>query len=53
MTEWLRQPRGPPPSARVAALLAAARRATEQGIPVSIDELEKQLEEVEELGEEI
>ena len=44
---------GPPPSAHVAALLAAARRAAERGIPVSIDELEKSLEEVEELGEEI
>ena len=53
LTEWLRNPQGPPPSARVAALLAAAKRASEQGVPVSIDELEKQLEEVEELGEEL
>ncbi|AEM38401.1 hypothetical protein Pyrfu_0530 [Pyrolobus fumarii 1A] len=53
LTEWLRQPRGPPPpSARVAALLAAARRAAERGIPVSVDELEKSLEEVEGIGEE-
>jgi len=53
LTEWLRAPRGPPPSARVAALLAAARRAAERGIPVSIDELEKSLEEVGEDVEEL
>ncbi len=53
LTEWLRKPQGPPPSARVAALLAAAKRTAENGVPVSIDELEKSLEEVEELGEEI